>query len=67
MLSAEGAREYSEADALAIDLLFKRLAERGRKIRLQNQTIISDPVDKAGDDKGSSLQTVVAGENGQPS
>jgi hypothetical protein len=47
MLQTESVHEHSKADALAIDALFRRLAERGRKIRLQRQAINTPSLDEA--------------------
>jgi hypothetical protein len=42
MLPAERACEVSKADALAMDAIFQRLAERGRRIRMQRKAINLD-------------------------
>jgi hypothetical protein len=37
MLQPETAFQYSKAEALAVDALFRCIAERGRKLRTQQQ------------------------------
>ena len=54
MLVTENSRGFSSADALAIDTLFKRLAERGHKIRMRRQATdigSSDRVASVGEQK----------------
>jgi hypothetical protein len=65
MLPAEDLIPYSEADVQAIDALFKRIAERGHRIRIQKQAIALVPVDNAVPLNTSVTQPATADENGQ--
>lgn len=67
MSLSKGGTDWSEADVLAIEALFKRIAERGHKIRLQNQQLNPDSGEKDANSKDSPAQAVVAGQNGQVS
>lgn len=42
MLQTNPQTDSAQVDLMALDALFKRIAERGRKIRSQNKTVDSD-------------------------
>jgi hypothetical protein len=67
MSLSKGGTDCSEADILAIEALFKRIAERGRKIRLQNSALKSNSGEDVANSKNSLAQAVVVGQNGQVS
>jgi hypothetical protein len=67
MLPIEGAGACSKADVLAIDALFRRIAERGRRIRTQKQYIPLPTFEKARDGRVMAPEQMRADKNGQTS
>ena len=67
MPTIKEALEYSEIDLQAVDALFKRLAERGHRIRSQKQSADSNLIESPGAGKGAIEQSVPNDENEQDS